>query len=44
LPRVSCLPAAAFTGQEFHRWATGVSDEQLEKAQIEIAGAAVRRF
>jgi len=44
LPRVSCLPAAAFTGQEFHRWAAQVTAEQLEKAQIEIARAAVRRF
>jgi transposase len=44
LPRVSCLPAAAFTGQEFHRWAAQVTDEQLEKAQIEIARAAVQRF
>lgn len=44
LPRVSCLPAAAFTGQEFHRWAAQVTDEHLEKAQIEIARAAVRRF
>lgn len=44
LPRVSCLPGAAFTGQEFHRRAAQVSDEQLEKAQIEIARAAVRRF
>ena len=44
LPRVSCLPAAAFTGQEFHRWAAQVADEQLEKAQIEIARAAVESF
>jgi transposase len=44
LPRVSCLPAAAFTGQGFHRWAAQVTDEHLEKAQIEIARAAVRRF
>ena len=44
LPRVSCLPATAFTGQEFHRWAAQVTDEQLEKAQIEIARAAVRSF
>jgi transposase len=44
LPRVSCLPAGAFTGQAFHRWAAQVTDEQLEKAQIEIARAAVRRF
>lgn len=44
LPRVSCLPASAFTGQAFHRWAAQVSDEQLERAQIEIARAVVRRF
>lgn len=44
LPRVSCLPSATFTGQEFHRWAAQVTDAQLEKTQIEIARAAVRRF
>ena len=44
LPRVSCLPTAAFSGQGFHRWAARVGDEQLEQAQIEIARAAVRRF
>ena len=44
LPRVSCLPAAAFTGQVFHRLASEVTEEQLEKAQIEIARAAVERF
>jgi hypothetical protein len=44
LPRVSCLPASAFTGQAFHRLAAQVSEEQLEKAQIEIARALVRRF
>ncbi len=44
LPRVSCLPAAAFTGQVFHRWAAQVTEAQLEKAQIEIARVAVRRF
>lgn len=44
LPRVSCLPSAAFSGQAFHRLAGQVSEEQLEKAQIEIARAAVRRF
>ena len=44
LPRVSCLPAAAFSGQAFHRWAAQVGDEQLEKAQIEIARAAVQQF
>ena len=44
LPRVSCLPNSAFTGQAFHRLAARVTDEQLEKAQIEIARAATRRF
>ena len=44
LPRLSCLPASAFGGREFHRRAAQVNDEQLEKAQIEIARAAVRRF
>lgn len=44
LPRVSCLPASAFTGQTFHRLAAQVTDEQLEKAQIEIARAAVCNF
>jgi len=44
LPRVSCLPAWAFTSQAFHRLAAQVTDEQLEKAQVEIARAAVRRF
>ena len=44
VPRVACLPVAGFTGQEFHRWASLVSEAQLEKAQIEIARAAVRRF
>ena len=42
--RVSCLPAAAFTGQEFHRLAGRVTAGQLEKAQIGIARAAVRHF
>jgi hypothetical protein len=44
LPRVSCLPASAFTGQAFHRLAAQVGDEQLERAQIEIARAAAQRF
>ena len=44
LPRVSCLPAAAFTGQAFHRLAPQVTDASLEKAQIDIARAATRRF
>lgn len=44
LPRVSCLPAAAFSGQAFHRLARQVTVEQLEKVQIEIARVAVQRF
>lgn len=44
LPVVSCLPASAFTGREFHRWASQINDRHLEQAQIEIARAAVRRF
>src|SRR5258708_6809845 len=44
LPRVSCLPDWAFTGQAYHRLAAQVTDEQREKAQIETAGAAPRRF
>lgn len=44
LPRVSCLPGAAFTGQAFHRVAQQVTDEQLEQAQVAIAKAAVSRF
>jgi transposase len=44
LPRTSCLPASAFTGQKFHRLAARITDEQMEKAQIEIARAATGRF
>ena len=44
LPRPSCLPAAAFTGQAFHRIATQVTPEQLDLAQIGMAQAAVERF
>lgn len=44
LPRVSCLPASAFTGQSFHRLARLVTDTHLETAQIEIARAAVSQF
>src|SRR6266536_10380 len=44
LPRVSCRPDSAFTGQAFPRLAAQVTDEQLEKAQIGIARAATRRF
>jgi transposase len=44
VPRVSCLPPAAFTGQAFHRLAGQVTAEQLEHAQIAIARATVQRF
>jgi transposase len=44
LPRVSCLPGAAFTGQAFHRIAQQVSEGQLEQAQVAISKAAVARF
>jgi transposase len=44
VPRVSCLPASAFTGQAFHRLATQLTAEQLERAQIAIARAAVEHF
>jgi transposase len=42
--RISCLPAERFTGQAFHRGAAGVTAEQLERAQLAIARAAVTRF
>lgn len=42
--RISCLPADSFTGQAFHRGAAGVTAEQLERAQLAIARAAVTRF
>jgi hypothetical protein len=44
LPRLSCLPGSAFTGQAFHRVAQQVTNEQLEQAQVAIAKAAVGRF
>ena len=44
IPRVSCLPAEVFTGQEFHRLATQADDAQLESAQLELARTAVSRF
>lgn len=44
VPRVSCLPTSTFTGQAFHRLASQVTDEQLERAQIEIARSIIRRF
>ena len=44
VPRLSCLPSSAFSGQAYHRVARQVTDEQLEQAQIAIARAAVARF
>jgi hypothetical protein len=44
LARISCLPAASFTGQAFHRAGLQIDDEQLERAQIAIARAAVEKF
>jgi len=44
IPRLSCLPAEAFTGQEFHRLAKQADEAQLETAQLELARAAVSRF
>jgi hypothetical protein len=44
LPRLSCLPGSAFTGQAFHRVAQQVTNEQLEQAQVAIAKAAIGRF
>ncbi|MBZ5584997.1 MAG: transposase [Acidobacteriia bacterium] len=44
VPRLSCLPSSAFSGQAYHRVAQQVTDEQLEQAQIVIAKAAVARF
>jgi hypothetical protein len=44
VPRISCLPGAAFTGQAFHRVARQVSERQLQKVQVAIAAAAVARF
>ena len=44
LPRVSCLPAEAFTGQAFHRLAEKVTEDELDAAQLAIAHAAVSAF
>jgi hypothetical protein len=44
IPRVSCLPAEVFTGQEFHRLASQADEAQLENAQLDLARAAVSRF
>jgi transposase len=44
VPRLSCLPSSACSGQAYHRVAQQVSEEQLEQAQVAIAKAAVARF
>lgn len=44
VPRLSCLPGSAFSGQAFHRVAQQVGECELEKAQVAIAKAAVARF
>ena len=44
VPRLSCLPSSAFSGQAYHRVAQQIGDEQLAQAQIAIAKAAVARF
>jgi transposase len=44
VPRLSCLPGCAFTGQAFHRVAQQVSERDLERAQVAISKAAVARF
>src|SRR5437667_483977 len=44
VPRLSCLPSSAFSGQAYHRVARQVTDEQLEHAQIASAKAAVARL
>src|ERR1700687_3021459 len=44
LPRVSCLPGSAFTGQAFHRVAQQITERELEQDQVAISKAAVARF
>jgi transposase len=44
VPRLSCLPGAAFSGQAFHRVAQQVNEQALEQAQVAISQAAVGRF
>ncbi len=44
IPRLSCLPGAAFSGQAFYRAAAAADDAGLDAAQLAIAGAAVSRF
>lgn len=44
VPRISCLPGSAFSGQAFHRVAQRVTERSLEQAQVAISKAAVARF
>jgi transposase len=44
VPRLSCLPGSAFSGQAFHRVAQQVTEHDLEQAQVAISKAAVARF
>ena len=44
VPRVSCLPGSAFSGQAFHCLAARASAQQLERARIALARAIVGRF
>ncbi|MBI4305862.1 MAG: transposase [Chloroflexi bacterium] len=44
VPRMSCLPGSAFSGQAFHRVARQVTAHTLEQAQVAISKAAVARF
>ena len=44
IPRLSCLRGATFSGQAFHRVAQQLSEDDLERAQVAIAKAAVGRF
>ena len=44
VPRLSCLPGSAFSGQAFHRVAQQVTEPALERAQVAISQAAVARF
>lgn len=44
VPRLSCLPGSAFSGQAFHRVAQQVTEHALEQAQVAISKAAVAGF
>ena len=44
VPRVSCLPGEAFTGQVFHRLAGMVGEKELEEIQVALARTAVETF